>query len=489
MIAHWSKLFIPTLREAPAGLATEGAKLLARAGYVRGETSLFLGQRARRRIAAVIRRELEPLGAQELHTSDAAAMFDLARELRSYKQLPQLWFRLDSDLDVVSLEAREAGFEVVSRAIRAVLEACKVECLTAKSVDGLRLVIPSESGKDVVARAGDHLAEFSSAVSLAVAPAALDPEGDLTPEPFHTPNRKTIAELAQFTGLPETSHIKSLVMSSGGVLVMALLRGDHQLSEAKLAHALGAAGLRPACANEILDRFGANPGSLGPVDIEGIRILADEALCGRRNMIAGANRDDYHLRHVTPGKAFACDFFDLRQACEGERSTANGEPLRVENAVILAALRKRPVGPDLHVTAEAGREVPLDCGSYSLSLDRVLWAIAEQHHDADGLALPAAIAPFDVIVTPLDPSTEPHRAAVAAICEAAQQAGLDVLIDDRDERPGVKFKDNDLTGIPWRIVIGKKLAQGQVEVFERKTKQKSEAALEAAVDLIRTRHQ
>lgn len=249
----WSKLIIPTLREPPAGIPTLGGRLLTRAGYLRGDTHLFLGQRSLDRIARLVRQEL------------------------------------DSPVDPL-------------QAFRNVFRRCEIECRIAESSGGSKFVVPCEAGEDLIARAGAYVADLSSAVSTPTPPAAPDPEGDLSPEPFHTPSRKTIAELAAFTGLPETSHVKSLVMAAGDTLLMVLLRGDHRLSETKLARVLGTSSLRPATPEEIRGHFGAGAGSLGPVGAAGIRILADEALRGRRNMIAGANRDDYHLRHVTPKK-------------------------------------------------------------------------------------------------------------------------------------------------------------------------------------------
>jgi len=487
---RWSKLFIPTLREAPAGIATAGDRLLTRAGYQREDAWLFLGRRSLHRIMNMVRAELDALGAQEI-LSPTQPMTQLARELRSYKQLPQIWYQFQDILEVVSFdrsaEGREERYRAVGGAFQSVLSRCGVECVTAEMVTGVRLVVPCETGEDSIARAGSYAADLASAVSTATVPAAADPEGDSAPEPFHTPSRKTIAELADFTGLPETSHIKSLVMSADGELVMAVIRGDHQLSEAKLAHVVKARELRPATPEEMRKQFGAGAGSLGPVGVTGIQILADEALRGRRNMIAGANRDDYHLRHVTPGKSFEADFFDLRQAAEGEICAANGETLQIESVRSLALLAKERLDDELHVTDESGKEAALFVGLYSLSLTKILWAAAEQHQDADGLILPASIAPFDLVITPVDFNSEAQRGAAQTISDAAAGVGLEVLLDDREERPGVKFKDADLIGIPWRITIGKKLDQGIVEVFERRTKHKSDVPLGEALGFIHTR--
>jgi prolyl-tRNA synthetase len=195
--------------------------------------------------------------------------------------------------------------------------------------------------------------------------------------------------------------------------------------------------LRAATAEELRAAFGADGGSLGPVGVAGIRILTDETLRGRRNMVAGANRNDYHLRHVTPGEDFATEYFDLRQAAEGDRSITDGDPLEFA-----------PV----HVIRDA---------------EDALAVIAEKKSDADGLVLPLAIAPFSVIVTPVHPD---RLEDARKIYQNLLASGIDALLDDRDARPGVKFKDADLIGIPFRITVGKKFGEGLVEFVTRSPK-------------------
>lgn len=265
-------------------------------------------------------------------------------------------------------------------------------------------------------------------------------EGDREPEEFHTPGVKSISELAAFTGLPETMQMKSVVMRSGAGLVLALVRGDHSLSEAKLRAIVG--DVQAATPEEIRAAFGADPGSLGPVGAR-VRVLADHALRGRRNLICGANRTDYHLRHVTPGEDFAPEFADLRAPAEGPGH--DGVPVRVEGGGLVGSV---------------GR----------ISPQHVLIEIARVHRDDAGLAMPPRVAPFSVLLTPVNIADEQQRSAAENLYEAANSAGLDALLDDRDTRPGVKFKDAELIGIPWRITLGKKLADGLVEVFERRSR-------------------
>jgi prolyl-tRNA synthetase len=298
------------------------------------------------------------------------------------------------------------------------------------------IAVESLSGDDVLVRGHLYAELLRRAVSVAQPPAAPEIAGDLSPEEFHTPGVKTIAQIAAFTCLPPTSQIKSVVMMANGAPVLVLLRGDHQLSEAKLAPIAGSP-LRPATADELRTAFGADGGSLGPVRVSGVRILADEALRGRRNMIAGANRNDYHLRHVTPGEDFDAEFFDLRQAAEGDRSITDSGPLEFV-----------PV----HIVRDA---------------ETALAAIVEKNADADGLVLPLAVAPFTAIVTPVHPDRSDDA---RKIYEELLASGVDALLDDRDARPGVKFKDADLIGIPYRITVGKKFAEGFVEFVTRSPK-------------------
>lgn len=311
------------------------------------------------------------------------------------------------------------------------LERCGVAYIAA----GKDLVAESDSGDEILVRGINYAALAAKAVSVAQPPTVPDPQGDLQPEAFHTPGVKTIAQIAEFTGLPATSQMKSLVMVRDGQPLLILLRGDHQLSPAKLP------GARQAEAEEIRNLFGADPGSLGPVGAGGVKIIADEALRGRRNMIAGANRTDYHLRNVTPEKDFATEFADLRQVVAGDTSITASGPLHFSKATLL--------------------DTP----------ERILSAAAEQNRDADGLMLPAAIAPFTVAVTPVHPERLP---AAREIYQRLRGAGHDALLDDRDARPGVKFKDADLIGFPYRINVGKKLAEGLVEVVERRSRKSTD---------------
>ncbi len=562
----WSKLYIPTLRETPAEAEVASHRLLLRAGYIRQLSAgiysyLFLAQRSLQKIQQIVREEMNAIGAQEvllpalnpaeiwqesgrwdimgdnlfrlkdrfgrdlcLAMTHEEVVTAIARgELRSYKQLPQIWYQIQTKFrdeprpksgllrvrqflmkDSYSFDIDHAGldaaYEKHYRAYCKIFDRCGLQYTAVEAHSGAmggsqshEFMVVSDAGEDLVAFCDGcgYSANLEKATSLPVAPAGADPEGDLSPEEFHTPGRKTIAEVAEFTGLPESSQMKSLVLVADGKPVLVLLRGDHQLSETKFASAAGDPEFRAAHPEEIRQWFGAEAGSLGPVGVNNMTILADRALEGRRNMIAGANRTDYHLRHVTPGEDFEAEIQELRQVEAGDRCARCGATLQVRKTVELGHIFKlgykysesmglRVLGPD-------GKEVTPIMGSYGIGIERVLCCALELFHDKDGMILPSAIAPFDVIVTPANSSDEAQAEAARAIYDDCRSLGLDALLDDRDERPGVKFKDADLIGVPFRITVGRKLANDVVEVVERKTRQSVDIAPSEAARMVKAR--
>jgi len=546
----WSRLHIPTLRDTPAEAEVASHQLLLRAGYIRQLSAgiysyLFLAQRSLLKIQAIVRQEMDALGAQEMYLpalnpaevwqesgrwdimgenlfrlrdrfgrelclamTHEEVMTTIARgELRSYKQLPQIWYQIQTKFrdeprpksgllrvrqflmkDSYSFDMDQAGLDVAYQkhyeAYCKIFERCGLDYLVVEAHSGAmggsqshEFMVASEAGEDFVAvcQGCGHAANLEKAESVPAPPGAPDPEGHLAPEPFHTPGRKTIAEIAEFTGLPESSQMKSLVLVADGKPVLVMLRGDHQLNEAKFGAVSGDPEFRPARPDEIVGWFGAGAGSLGPVGVSGIPILADRALEGRRNMIAGANRDDYHLRNVTLGEDFQADLHDLRQAAAGDRCTACGAPLEVRKTVEIGHIfklgYKYSESMRLRVLNQEGREITPIMGSYGIGIERILCAAIELFHDQDGMVLPPAISPFGVVITPANFADAAQRQAAERIYRECLGAGLDALLDDRNERPGVKFKDADLIGVPLRIVIGKKLSSGLVELVNRKTRQ------------------
>jgi prolyl-tRNA synthetase len=384
------------------------------------------------------------------------------------------------DMDAAGLDAAyRKHYDAYCRIFRR----CGLEYLIVEAHSGAmggsqshEFLVESEAGEDfiVMCRKCGYAANREKATAQPSAPGVPDPEVDLTPEEFHTPGRKTIAEVSAFTGLPESSQMKSLVLVAHGKPLLVLLRGDHQLSETKFGSAAGDAAFRPARPEEIREAFGADPGSLGPVGVTRLRILADHALAGRRNMIAGANKDDYHLRHVTPGEDFQAEFMDLRQVEAGDACMSCGAPVEIRKTVEVGHIfklgYKYSESMGLHVTNAEGEEVTPIMGSYGIGIERILSAAIELYHDKDGMSLPPTIAPFTVVVTPVNTADAAQKKAAEEIYRACLGLGLDALLDDRDERPGVKFKDADLIGVPFRITVGKKVAGGMVELVERRGK-------------------
>jgi len=287
--------------------------------------------------------------------------------------------------------------------------------------------------------------------------------------------------------------IKTLVYIVENRPVLVLLRGDHLLSETKLAIALATDVFRPATAQEAFALLGANLGSLGPVGVKGTRIITDRVLDGRRNLISGANRDDTHLRNITPGRDFQPEYHDVRVVNAGDLCKRCGQPLRVTICVELGHIFKLGCrySEAMHATVldAEGKEVPLTMGSYGIGLERILSAAVEQNHDPDGIFLPRAIAPFEVVLTAANMDDDPLRAAAEELYEEMLSKSVDVLFDDRQERPGVKFKDADLIGVPYRVTVGKrKFERGLAEILERSTKRIRDVKLKEVVQSLKADH-
>jgi prolyl-tRNA synthetase len=556
----WSTLFIPTLRENPAEAEVISHQLLLRAGYIRQLSSgiynyLLLAQRSLLKIQQLVREEMNSIGGQEMllaalnpaevwqesgrwdvmgdnmfrlkdrygrdlclgMTHEEVVTFIARGELRSYKQLPQIWYQIQTkfrdearpksgllrvrqfimkdsytfDMDAATLDT---AYQKHHNAYCKIFDRCGLEYMVVEADSGAmggsqsqEFMIASDAGEDSVVRCKScgYAANLEKASSIASKPLAVDPEGDLTPEQFHTPGFKTIAELSTFTKLPESSQMKSLVMvatiAGAETPVLIMVRGDHQMSETKLAGALGAKEVRTALPHEIKEWFGASAGSLGPVGAGKIRILADLALKGRKNMIAGANKDDFHLRHVTPDEDFRPEWFDLRQSVTGDACVQCGQPLETVKTVEIGHIfklgYKYSESMGLRVLDEFGKEVTPIMGSYGIGIERILTCAIELFNDKDGISLPASIAPFAAVITPANYKDALQHEAADLLYRDCKHLGLDVLLDDRDERPGVKFKDADLIGVPYRITIGKKLAEGKVEFVERRTRKSEDILL------------
>lgn len=562
---RWSQLFIPTLREVPADAEVASHRLLLRAGYIRQlgagiYSYLYLAQRSLMKISQIVREEMDRMGAQEFYLpaihpaeiwqesgrwqamgdtmfrlkdrgnrdlclgmTEEEVMTDIARgELRSYKQLPQIWYQIQSKFrdeprprsgllrtrqftmkDSYSFDLDEAGLDASYRkhhdAYCRIFDRCELKYKVVEAHSGAmggsqshEFMVLSDAGEDQVvecAKCG-YAANLEKAVSR-LSPLS-DPEGPAQPEPFHTPGQKTIAEVSAFDRRPETEHIKTLVYVSNSAAVVVLLRGDHELSEIKLAALLDDPEVRPAHPDEVRQHTGASPGSVGPVSLtglRGIRILADTALQGRRNLVAGANRDDYHLRGVTPGRDFQAEFHDLRVVRTDDLCVRCGGSLRVCRAIEIGHIfklgRKYSESMGARVLDATGREVALLMGSYGIGIERILTAAIEQNHDADGMALPVSITPFHAVITPTNSSDAALMGVAEELYRRCLEEKLEVLLDDRDERPGVKFKDADLIGVPFRVNVGRKAPAGVIEVVQRSTRASTDVKIAEAAGFLR----
>ncbi len=563
---RWSQLHIPTLREDPADADAASHRLLLRAGFIRqlmaGHYCLLpLGVRVRAKVMAVIREEMNRIGAQEFllpcmqpawiweksgrlsvmgeemfrlrDRKDAEVVLGMTHEeifaflgleLSSYRQLPQSWYQFQTKFrdeprpksgllrvreftmkDSYSFDADEAGLDASFEAHRAAYQrifarlgipAIAVEASSGNmgGSDSIEFMCPSPVGEDRVATcpACGYAANLEKATS-ALAAVEDPPAGDApaAPRRLDTPGVRTIEDLAVGYGLAADRQIKTLVQVIDGKLTLVLLRGDHPLSDQKLIDATGALSIRPAQPEEIKAALGALPGSLGAVGVSGYRIIADLALRGRRGMATGANTDDVHLTGVDVDRDIRVDqWADLREVTPGEPCPKCGTALEFLQAIEVGHIFKlgRKYTTALGVTVagpDGGPIVPI-MGSYGIGVERVMAAIAEVHHDDAGLAWPAQVAPAEVTVVVISQRDEQVRAAAQAIYGSLLEAGVDALIDDRDVRPGVKYADAELTGIPLRVSVGSRdLADGVVEVTRRRTGEKERVRVDRVVPRLR----
>ena len=538
MIARASQLFLPTLRDAPADAEAVNHKLLVRGAFTRQVTGgvwtfLPLGWRVHRKIEQIIREEMDAIGCQEMlmpvltpfelwqqtgrdfiqeifrlkdrkgadyvlpMTHEETVTFH-ARELQSYRQLPQMLYHISIKerdeprpraglirlrefimKDAYSFDRDEAGlaqnFELHRGAYKRIFERCGLKVYDVEAESGMMggsesvdFLAPAGAGENtlVTCENGDFAADIEVARGVPRAPTF--PDAMPAPAEVETPGVKTCEALADFLAIDVAATSKAMpVTVDGGTVVLALIRGDDRIEPAKLDAALGRQS-RPATEEEIRAAFGAGGGSLGPVGFKG-EVVADETLRDGQ-FVAGANRDGWHLRGVQAGRDFEARFADLRESTEGDTCPNCGGRLLYETAIEVGHIFKlgtrysEPLGANF--LDEEGQERPVIMGSYGIGLARVLAALVEQRHDEHGISWPASVAPYDVHVVVLTGAEEIGRQAA----EVLSAAGKDVLLDDRDRRPGEKFADADLIGIPIRVTAGKKsLDDGAVDVRERST--------------------
>ncbi|HEY7786803.1 MAG TPA: proline--tRNA ligase [Pyrinomonadaceae bacterium] len=573
---RWSQYFIPTLREDPADAEVISHKLLLRAGLVRQlgagiYSYLPLAQRVSLRIMHILREEMNRIGGQEfylpaLHPAEvwkesgrwSAIGEDMFRlkdrkgadmclgmtheevfttiarnELRSYKQLPQVWYQIQIKFrdeprpksgfmrlrtfimkDAYSFDVDQQGldrsFNDQREAYQRIFSRCGIEFSIVEASSGSmggsqsnEFVARTAAGEDLIATCNNcgYAANLEKATSRVAE--ISDGVGIDFPTEFPTPGVRTIEDLTRFgEGVPAERQIKTLVYISNkdGVnsYLLVLLRGDHQLHDIKLADNLAGAEARPAHPEEIRELLGAGAGSLGAVGAKQkarlsgkeVLIIADEALRGRRNMTTGANTDDYHIRGVEVERDIKVDqWADLRTVDSGDACPrCETGVLEIFKAMEIGHIfklgTKYSESMGATVLTPEGKEVPIVMGSYGIGVERIITAAVEQNHDADGIIWPKGLAPFDVIVTVTNVKDENVRETGEKLYKDLQRAGLEVLLDDRDERAGVKFKDADLIGIPYRVTIGKKISDGMVELFDRRVKTSVDVKLSEVVSRV-----
>jgi prolyl-tRNA synthetase len=545
-----SKYLIPTLKDDPADAEAISHRLLVRGGFVRQVGAglysyLPLGWRVLRKTMQVIREEMDTIGQEMLmpvmqpaelwQTSGRYAidvLFKLAdssgrpfvlamtheenvtmhaaRELRSYRELPQIWYHQQTKerdeprprsgilrtkefimKDSYSFDRDLAGMEESYAKHRDVyvriFDRCGLEtyCVEAESgmmggYGGEEFLAPSPNGEAELVRCSncDYAANVEVARSRPRAPAfpaALD-----APEEVETPGATTIEGLAEMLGIDSAATAKAMPVVSDGQVILALVRGDHRLHEMKLEKALAGAA-RPATPEEIRAAFGADPGSIGPVGVN-VRVIADESLRDGQ-FVGGANRNGWHLRGLQTGRDYQAEFFDLREVAAGDMCPECGEgTLSVEPAIEVGHIFKLGTYYSVPLNAtyldEAGKEHPMEMGCYGIGPARVMATAVEQHHDEAGISWPASIAPFDVHMVVIGDESDPQRAVANDLRTELVDMGVEVLFDDRATGPGAKFADAELIGCPVRVTIGKRTAtEGSADVQVRRSRDQQAVAV------------
>ncbi len=541
-----SRLFMPTLKEDPSDADAASHKLLVRGGFVRQFASgiyifLPLGWRVMERVNRIIREEMDAIGALELsmptmHTADVwrqtgryydigGEMFRLkdrsgrdmvlamtheevftwlaSRELRSYRELPQIWYQIqlkfrdeprpkggvlrvreflmkDSYSFDVDVEGLEESYAKHIQAYDRIFERSGLRFYRVDSDPGMmggaqahEYMAPSPAGEDRVAICPS--CGYAGNIELARS-VARAPEGSVSEvlEEVATPDRRTIRQVSEFLELPASSLIKSLLVVAGEERVLALVRGDQELHQRKLERHLQRE-IRPALPEEVEEATGAEIGFIGPLGLD-VRIVADESLApsgpgGARAYVTGANKAHAHLVGVMLGRDLDPEYADLREAQEGDSCVECGSALTVEPTIEVGNIfklgTKYSVALGATVLDEDGVEIPIVMGSYGIGPARIAAAAVEQSHDKKGIVWPKSIAPFDVHLVQVQAADEEQTRVAGALYDILVEAGWQVLWDDRDERPGVKFKDAELIGCPVRVTVGRRAAEGVVEVEPR----------------------
>ncbi len=447
--------------------------------------------------------------------------------INSYRQLPQIWYQMQTKFrdearpksgllrvreftmkDAYSFDVDRAGldksFKDQYSAYCAIFDRCGLKYTPVQASSGAmggsestEFMVRTDAGEDHIAvceKCG-YAANVEKATSRLPDPG--DEDGPAAPETFPTPGVRTIEDLINFPGgAPADRQIKTLVYILDDKVALVLMRGDHELNETKLIDSTGSLNVRPAHADEIREALGASAGSLGAVGVSSSAggkvslIIADDTLKGRRNMTTGANRDDHHLRGVSIERDIRVDkWASLRTVKSGEGCPSCDGALDVFKAVEVGHIFKLGTkysdSMGARVLTAEGAEVPIVMGSYGIGVERLMAAVVEFSNDEAGIIWPVSVAPFHVIITVTNVKDEALSTAGEKLYEELTAAGVEALLDDRDERAGVKFNDADLIGVPFRITVGKKLKEGKVELLNRATRKSEDVEIAKVLDSLR----
>ncbi len=556
---RYSRMFIPTLKEAPSDAEAVSHKLMVRAGYVRQLAAglyiyLPLGIRVMEKINRIIREEMSAIGGQEVTmpvlnpaevwqqtgrwdaigdemfrlkdrggrdmclamTHEETMTWLAAHDIRSYRELPQIWYQVQTKLrdearpksgvlrtreftmkDSYSFDADEAGldrsYQLHLEAYKKIYSRCGVKFYVVQSDTGMmggsmahEYMAPSAAGEDDVALCDScgYAANTELALSVPKPSAATNDAF----EEIATPERRTIEEVTRFLKVAPDRLLKSILVVAEGGPVLALVRGDQTLHEKKLAKVIGAH--RPAQKDEVKAALGVPAGFIGPMG-HTVRKIADPVL-KQGSYISGANKEGFHVKGVTAAHFHDAEFADIHTAAAGDACVQCGKPLRVERVIEVGNIFKLGTKYSAPLKAnyldEEGNEKPIVMGSYGIGPARIAAAAIEQGNDENGIIWPLAIAPYQILIIPVNVKDRRSMDVAEEMHTALEEKGFEVLMDDRDERAGVKFKDADLLGIPWRVIIGEKnLKEGLVELKERKTGAVEKVKVEEAAERVAKR--
>ncbi len=555
---RFSKTLVPTLREVPADAEAVSHILMLRAGYVRQLAAglyiyLPLGLRVIEKVNKIIREEMNDIGAQEvtmpvLHPAEVwqetgrwyeigDEMFRLkdrggrdmclgmtheeiitwlaVREIRSYRDLPQMWYQIQTKLrdearprsgvlrtreflmkDSYSFDVDEQGLErsyhLHADAYHKIFSRCGLEFYMVESDPGMmggatahEFMAPSQAGEDEVVLCAS--CGYAANIELALSVPKKIEIVDWGFEEVFTPEKRTVEEVSSFLKLKPEYFIKSILLITDEGPLLALVRGDQELHEKKLNRIIGKL-IRPAQKAEVKDVLGIEAGFIGPMDHK-IRIIADKCL-QEGVYVSGANKPHYHAKGIRPEKDFNAEWYDIHVAKGGDLCQKCGATLRTERVIEIGNIFKLGTKYSMPLKSfyldEKGLEKPVIMGSYGIGPARIAAAAIEQNNDKDGIIWPKSIAPFDVEILPLNMKDARTVEIAEELYIDLTEKGIEVLMDDRDERAGVKFKDADLIGIPTQIIIGEKtLKEGFVEIKDRRTKGAVKVKIEEVIDKVK----